>query len=168
MSVFFRRSTILKGVPHRRKSPALCRAGPFNMVPKRGLEPPPGFPDMDLNHARLPIPPLRQRWKSPGLKGFRGEGAQCTDSPLKCQRPTVCGGVCNRVACLAPPVGGNAHHFSCRPPVSRFAWRMARCELSRLWAKTGAITVRLSGEFTVAESVRLHEDSWAGRSSIGS
>ena len=28
-------------------------------VPKRGLEPPPGCPDMNLNHARLPIPPLR-------------------------------------------------------------------------------------------------------------
>ena len=28
---------------------------------KRGLEPPRGCPHMTLNHARLPIPPLRQR-----------------------------------------------------------------------------------------------------------
>ena len=30
------------------------------MVPKRGLEPPRGCPHMVLNHARLPISPLRQ------------------------------------------------------------------------------------------------------------
>jgi hypothetical protein len=29
------------------------------IVPKRGLEPPPGCPDQTLNLARLPIPPLR-------------------------------------------------------------------------------------------------------------
>jgi hypothetical protein len=29
-------------------------------VPKRGLEPPQGWPYQDLNLARLPIPPLRQ------------------------------------------------------------------------------------------------------------
>ena len=29
------------------------------MVPRRGLEPPRGCPHMDLNHARLPIPPPR-------------------------------------------------------------------------------------------------------------
>ena len=27
------------------------------LVPRRGLEPPPTCVDMDLNHARLPIPP---------------------------------------------------------------------------------------------------------------
>src|ERR1700689_3874533 len=31
------------------------------MVPKKGLEPPHPCGYMDLNHARLPIPPLRQR-----------------------------------------------------------------------------------------------------------
>src|SRR5262249_14744004 len=30
------------------------------MVPKKGLEPPHPCGYMDLNHARLPIPPLRQ------------------------------------------------------------------------------------------------------------
>ena len=30
------------------------------MVPKKGLEPPRPCGHMDLNHARLPIPPLRQ------------------------------------------------------------------------------------------------------------
>jgi hypothetical protein len=29
------------------------------MVPKKGLEPPHPCEYMDLNHARLPIPPLR-------------------------------------------------------------------------------------------------------------
>ena len=30
-----------------------------DVVPRRGLEPPQGFPHMDLNHARLPISPPR-------------------------------------------------------------------------------------------------------------
>src|SRR5207253_743891 len=33
-------------------------------MPKRGLEPPHPCEYMTLNHARLPIPPLRQRAKS--------------------------------------------------------------------------------------------------------
>ena len=33
------------------------------MVPKKGLEPPHPCEYMDLNHARLPIPP---RWQKPG------------------------------------------------------------------------------------------------------
>jgi hypothetical protein len=32
----------------------------FVLVPKKGLEPPHPCGYMDLNHARLPIPPLRQ------------------------------------------------------------------------------------------------------------
>jgi hypothetical protein len=32
----------------------------INLVPKKGLEPPHPCGYMDLNHARLPIPPLRQ------------------------------------------------------------------------------------------------------------
>ena len=32
----------------------------LDMVPKKGLEPPHPCGYMDLNHARLPIPPLRQ------------------------------------------------------------------------------------------------------------
>jgi hypothetical protein len=31
----------------------------LNLVPKKGLEPPHPCEYMDLNHARLPIPPLR-------------------------------------------------------------------------------------------------------------
>ena len=34
------------------------------MVPKRGLEPPHPCEYMDLNHARLPIPPLRHEVKT--------------------------------------------------------------------------------------------------------
>ena len=33
----------------------------ISLMPKRGLEPPRAFAHMTLNHARLPIPPLRQR-----------------------------------------------------------------------------------------------------------
>ncbi len=32
---------------------------PVSMVPKKGLEPPHPCEYVDLNHARLPIPPLR-------------------------------------------------------------------------------------------------------------
>src|SRR6058998_510630 len=39
------------------------------MVPKKGLEPPHPCGYMDLNHARLPIPPLRQ---VTALRGDRG------------------------------------------------------------------------------------------------
>ena len=42
------------------RPPALAGRGGFSptmMVRLRGLEPPPGFPDTDLNRARLPIPP---------------------------------------------------------------------------------------------------------------
>src|SRR5271166_1415842 len=43
-----------------------CMTSPFNLeilVPKKGLEPPHPCGYMDLNHARLPIPPLRHGWK---------------------------------------------------------------------------------------------------------
>ena len=33
------------------------------MVRARGIEPPRGFPHMNLNHARLPIPPRARRRK---------------------------------------------------------------------------------------------------------
>jgi hypothetical protein len=41
-------------------------------VPKKGLEPPHPCGYMDLNHARLPIPPLRH-WKALG-ETKRGDG----------------------------------------------------------------------------------------------
>jgi hypothetical protein len=34
----------------------------INLVRMRGLEPPPGLPDTDLNRARLPIPPHPREW----------------------------------------------------------------------------------------------------------
>src|ERR1700712_3162608 len=37
------------------------------LVPKKGLEPPHPCEYMDLNHARLPIPPLRHLLPAPGL-----------------------------------------------------------------------------------------------------
>src|SRR5436190_23410693 len=39
------------------------------LVPKKGLEPPHPCGYMDLNHARLPIPPLRQVTVFPGERG---------------------------------------------------------------------------------------------------
>jgi hypothetical protein len=41
-------------------SPMMGSNGKKMMVPKKGLEPPHPCGYMDLNHARLPIPPLRQ------------------------------------------------------------------------------------------------------------
>src|ERR1700751_337861 len=43
-------------MPGKRESTRLVGT----MVPKKGLEPPRPCGHMDLNHARLPIPPLRQ------------------------------------------------------------------------------------------------------------
>ena len=44
------------------------------LVPKKGLEPPHPCEYMDLNHARLPIPPLRHKRLagriSPGQRHF--------------------------------------------------------------------------------------------------
>src|SRR5271165_3784016 len=44
--------------------------GPYKrlLVPKKGLEPPHPCGYMDLNHARLPIPPLRHGWKRVGTQ----------------------------------------------------------------------------------------------------
>jgi hypothetical protein len=44
------------------------------MVPKKGLEPPHPCEYMDLNHARLPIPPLRH-WDAPDNKCGAMKGA---------------------------------------------------------------------------------------------
>jgi hypothetical protein len=41
----------------------------IDLVPKGGLEPPHPCEYMDLNHARLPIPPLRRDENLPGLDG---------------------------------------------------------------------------------------------------
>ena len=41
--------------------------GKKNLVPKRGLEPPHPCEYMDLNHARLPIPPLRHVLETEGF-----------------------------------------------------------------------------------------------------
>jgi hypothetical protein len=55
------------------------------LVPKRGLEPPHPCEYMDLNHARLPIPPLRHGMQS-GLNQigskieFRKSSALCQGS----------------------------------------------------------------------------------------
>ena len=61
------------------------------VVPRRGLEPPQGCPYMDLNHARLPIPPPR-RSRRPGLRLQSNAGTGLNDArtiltvPILCQR----------------------------------------------------------------------------------
>jgi hypothetical protein len=44
------------------------------MVPKKGLEPPHPCEYMDLNHARLPIPPLRHEVNAAILRSCSQEG----------------------------------------------------------------------------------------------
>src|SRR2546429_394039 len=46
--------------PERSEGPQPRMTFRFHLVPKKGLEPPHPCGYMDLNHARLPIPPLRQ------------------------------------------------------------------------------------------------------------
>src|SRR2546423_7232714 len=46
--------------PERSEGPQPRMTFRFHWVPKKGLEPPHPCGYMDLNHARLPIPPLRQ------------------------------------------------------------------------------------------------------------
>ncbi len=49
------------------------------LVPQKGLEPPLPCENMDLNHARLPIPPLRHAGESPA--------ASANFNPLKPRAP---------------------------------------------------------------------------------
>src|SRR5437764_11141214 len=45
------------------------------LVPKKGLEPPRPCGHMDLNHARLPVPPLRQATPADAKPPFVGDSA---------------------------------------------------------------------------------------------
>src|SRR5215472_15846533 len=72
------------------------------MVPKKGLEPPHPCGYMDLNHARLPIPPLR-RGKRTSQSETRcvGNTTDCTSGVVDAQRgdrSAGCGGVALGVA----------------------------------------------------------------------
>jgi hypothetical protein len=55
------------------------------MVPKKGLEPPHPCGYMDLNHARLPIPPLRRQILGGDLKIARQEETEIIFLPGYCQ-----------------------------------------------------------------------------------
>ena len=67
------------------------------MVPKKGLEPPHPCGYMDLNHARLPIPPLRLRVCSgligatfqEGLRVIFYSGVAGCQTPARCKHPTL-------------------------------------------------------------------------------
>src|SRR5215207_9667415 len=50
---------IRKGIELSFLNPQFQTANPQSKVPLEGVEPPPTYVDMDLNHARLPIPPQR-------------------------------------------------------------------------------------------------------------
>ena len=52
------------------------------MVPKKGLEPPHPCEYMDLNHARLPIPPLRLEDIRPPEHSSDGEAHE--SRPMGC------------------------------------------------------------------------------------
>jgi hypothetical protein len=54
-------------------------------VPKKGLEPPHPCGYMDLNHARLPIPPLRHI--VPAQIALDGSNSQCYKGIQPCQTP---------------------------------------------------------------------------------
>lgn len=54
------------GVPVLQWKDALITERLFYLVPKKGLEPSHPCEYMDLNHARLPIPP---RWQSTAMSG---------------------------------------------------------------------------------------------------
>jgi hypothetical protein len=49
----------------------------------RGLEPPPGFPDTDLNRARLPIPPHPRVGERAKISHRRGVGGMAGGSPRR-------------------------------------------------------------------------------------
>ena len=58
---------------------ALVNVGPWKgMVPKKGLEPPHPCGYMDLNHARLPIPPLRLALRPAALADYLQERSAST------------------------------------------------------------------------------------------
>ena len=57
------------------------------MVPKKGLEPPHPCGYMDLNHARLPIPPLRQVVAS---NGSSGESPVVLQTSIFLRAPDLC------------------------------------------------------------------------------
>ena len=84
----------------------------LKVVPRRGLEPPRGCPHMDLNHARLPIPPPR-RSRRRGLWWQGRAGTDLNDArtiltvPILCQRA--------RQLCAATPLAAPAHVSSNLP-----------------------------------------------------
>ena len=57
------------------------------LVPKKGLEPPHPCEYMDLNHARLPIPPLRHGRPSSARARRTGSNFESRKCALRCQIP---------------------------------------------------------------------------------
>ena len=62
----------------------------LEVVPRRGLEPPRGCPHMDLNHARLPIPPPRRsRRREPQPQDITGPRLNDARGPYSPPRSLV-------------------------------------------------------------------------------
>jgi hypothetical protein len=64
--------------PHNSGGPG---SNVIQMVRMRGLEPPPGFPDTDLNRARLPIPPHPRGLAKISQRGVRVPPARRRQAP---------------------------------------------------------------------------------------
>src|SRR5580698_1790612 len=86
-----------------------------NLVPKGGLEPPHPCEYMDLNHARLPIPPLRQC--------FVISGENLADTAATSSLPNCRPQVKPASILIQPPVTVLSQATSARFPVIRFACR---------------------------------------------
>src|ERR1700679_2647753 len=73
-----------------------------DLVPKGGLEPPHPCEYMDLNHARLPIPPLRH-WACPA---HREDKPVVSPQSFKHRRPCQLRPACLTLSRLAPHAAG--------------------------------------------------------------
>jgi hypothetical protein len=63
------------------------------LVRMRGLEPPPGLPDTDLNRARLPIPPHPRVGERAKISHRRGAGRAAGSYLTSSRRRSIRGGL---------------------------------------------------------------------------
>src|ERR1700759_4314621 len=90
------------------------------LVPKKGLEPPHPCEYVDLNHARLPIPPLRHETQ-PGAIGPTGSISESRKSGFRLQ--IVCDPL--RLAMIALRRRAFSPRRATFPRPSRAGWRVS-------------------------------------------
>src|SRR5438270_2972666 len=95
--------------------------GPGLLVPKKGLEPPHPCGYMDLNHARLPIPPLRP------VDYLRSRGRLCLSEEL----PFYSTGTRTRVKHCGRPASARNQQLSYSNHLSDNSQRCSILELAR-------------------------------------